>query len=33
MRDLGNVVEWIELSNRVFFNHFNVKCVLYIIEN
>ena len=33
IRDLGNVVEWIELSNRVFFNHFNIKCVLYIVEN
>lgn len=32
-RDLYNVVKWIEKSNRVMFNHFNVKCVLYICEN
>lgn len=33
MRDLGNVVEWLEKANRSMFNHFNMKCVLYIIEN
>lgn len=33
MRDLGNVVGWLEKANRAMFNHFNIKCVLYIIEN
>ena len=33
MRDLSNVVEWLERANRSMFNHFNLKCVLYIIEN
>ena len=33
LRDLGNVVEWLEDSNRAMFNHFDVKCVLYIVEN
>ena len=33
MRDLTNVVKWLERANRTMFNHFNLKCVLYIIEN
>jgi hypothetical protein len=33
MYDLGNVVEWIEQANKTMFYHFNIKCVLYIIEN
>ena len=33
LRDLGNVVSWLEKANRAMFNHFNIKCVLYIIEN
>jgi hypothetical protein len=33
MRDLYNVVKWIEKANKSMFNHFNVKCVLYICEN
>jgi|TARA_B110000285_G_C14901717_1_gene503597 hypothetical protein len=33
LRDLGNVVAWLEKANRAMFNHFNIKCVLYIIEN
>jgi hypothetical protein len=33
MRDLTNVVEWIEKANMTMFNHFEVKAVLYIIEN
>lgn len=33
MRDLTNVVEWIEKANVSMFNHFEVKAVLYIIEN
>ena len=32
-RDLYNVVKWVEKANRIMFNHFNVKCVLYICEN
>lgn len=33
MRDLGNVVEWLEQANRAMFNHFQMKCVLYVVEN
>lgn len=33
MRDLTNVVEWIEKANLTMFNHFDVKAVLYVIEN
>lgn len=33
MTDLYNVVKWIEKANKSMFNHFNVKCVLYICEN
>ena len=33
MRDLGNVVSWLEKANRSMFNHFHIKAVLYIIEN
>ena len=33
MRDLGNVVEWLEKANRAMFNHFDIKCVLCIVEN
>jgi hypothetical protein len=33
MRDLGNVVAWLEKANRSLFNHFHIKAVLYIIEN
>lgn len=32
-RDLYNIVKWVERANRIMFNHFNVKCVLYICEN
>lgn len=31
--DLMSVVKSIEKSNKMFFNHFNVKCVLYLCEN
>jgi hypothetical protein len=33
MRDLANVVDWLERANRTMFYHFDLKCVLYIIEN
>lgn len=33
MRDLRNVVAWLEKANRAMFNHFGMKAVLYIIEN
>jgi len=33
MSDLYNVIKWIERANKTMFNHFNVKCVLYICEN
>jgi hypothetical protein len=33
LRDLGNVVEWLEDANRAMFNHFDTKCVLYVVEN
>jgi hypothetical protein len=32
-RDLYNVIKWVERSNRLMFNHLNVKCVLHICEN
>ena len=33
MSDLNDVVRWIERTNKSMWNHFNVKCVLYICEN
>lgn len=33
MSDLYNIIKWIERANRTMFNHFNVKCVLYVCEN
>jgi hypothetical protein len=33
LRDLGCVVEWLEDANRAMFNHFEAKCVLYVVEN
>lgn len=33
MRDLTNAVEWIEKANVAMFNHFEVKAVLFIVEN
>ena len=33
MRDLYNVVRWLERANKAMFNHFNIKCVLYLCEN
>jgi hypothetical protein len=32
-RDLAKTVEWLERANKALFNHFNVKCVLYMVEN
>lgn len=31
--DLMSVVKWLERANRLMFNHFNVKAVLYLCEN
>ena len=31
--DMNNIVRWIERTNKSMWNHFNVKCVLYICEN
>jgi hypothetical protein len=31
--DLMSVVKWVEKANRIMFNHFNLKCVLYLCEN
>jgi len=31
--DLMSVVKWVEKANRIMFNHFNLKCVLYVCEN
>lgn len=31
--DLARTVNWLERVNKSMFNHFNVKVVLYIIEN
>lgn len=33
MKDINNIVEWLERANEALFYHFNVKCILYIIEN
>jgi hypothetical protein len=33
MRDITKCVFWLETANRSMFNHFNIKGVLYIIEN
>jgi hypothetical protein len=33
MRDLSNVVQWIEKANRTMFNHYHIKACLYLIEN
>mmetsp|Transcript_4035 Transcript_4035/g.6815 ORF Transcript_4035/g.6815 Transcript_4035/m.6815 type:complete len:761 (+) Transcript_4035:2773-5055(+) len=33
MRDLAKTVRWVENANRCLFNHFGVKCVLFIVEN
>ena len=33
MRDLAKTVRWLERANQTMFNHFGIKCVLYIIEN
>ena len=32
-RDLAKTVEWLEKANKALFNHFGVKCMLYIVEN
>lgn len=33
MRDLSNVVEWLEKANMTMFNHYSTKCTLFILEN
>ena len=33
MRDLTSLVHQIEKANRILFNHFGVKAVIYVIEN
>ena len=33
MRDLAKTVRWLEKANLALFNHFNIKCILYIVEN
>jgi hypothetical protein len=33
MRDLNNVVNWIEKANKTMFNHYYIKAVLYLVEN
>jgi hypothetical protein len=33
MRDLSKAVRWLEKANTTMFNHFGIKCVLYIVEN
>ena len=30
---MAKTVEWLEKANKALFNHFDVKCVLYIAEN
>ena len=31
--DLNKIIRWIEKTNKTMWNHFNVKCVLYVCEN
>lgn len=33
MKDLTDVIEWIELANKTLFKQLNVKMVLYVFEN
>mmetsp|Transcript_41110 Transcript_41110/g.62469 ORF Transcript_41110/g.62469 Transcript_41110/m.62469 type:complete len:409 (+) Transcript_41110:2758-3984(+) len=33
MRDLSKTVRWLESANLAMFNHFNIKCILYLVEN
>ena len=33
MKDINNIVEWLEKANEAQFYHFNVKCIFYVIEN
>jgi hypothetical protein len=33
MKDLNDVIEWIELGNKTMFNQLNVKMQLYVFEN
>ena len=33
MRDLGEVLEWIELGNKTLFNPLDTKATLYLFEN
>ena len=33
MKDLADVIEWVEVGNKTLFNPCNVKAVMYIFEN
>lgn len=33
MADLSKTVQWLERANQTMFNHFGIKCVLYLVEN
>jgi hypothetical protein len=33
MKDLGDVIDWVETGNKTLFNPVNIKAVLYIFEN
>ena len=33
MKDLNDVIEWIELGNKTMFNKLDVKMQLYVFEN
>lgn len=32
-KDLGEVIDWIELANKTLFNPLDTKCTLYLFEN
>lgn len=33
LRDLSKTVRWMENANKTMFNHFGVKCTLFVVEN
>ena len=33
MRDLAEIVDWIELGNKTLFNPLDTKATLYLFEN
>jgi hypothetical protein len=33
MKDLSDIIEWVELGNRTLFNPVDTKMTLYLFEN